>query len=141
MLHFWTEDLKPHVLSHAIDCICTAFYGNHSQQIRNLPEEILFSCFVTTLNDAFEVELAQEDEGYESRSENCCIPTPLHGALGVYHVSMVDDFSYNPTNFSQSPAPLEQHAEPSPHRHRCCNPTHYLVFTSSDDESPMKSSE
>ena len=54
---------------------------------------------MTTLNDAFEIELAQEDEGYESRSENVHIPTLLSRALRVYHVSRVDDFSFNPSNF------------------------------------------
>ena len=32
---------------------------------------------MTTLNDAFKWELAQEDEGYESGSENINIPTLL----------------------------------------------------------------
>ena len=68
----------------------------------------------------FEVELAQEDEGYESRIENFCIPTPLHRALRVYHVSIMDAFSFDPTIFGQSSTPLDHHAEPSPHRHRCC---------------------
>ena len=142
-LHFWMEDLKPHVLSHTIDQVCKAFfYGNHTQQVQNLPEEILFGHFVTTLNDAFEVELAQEDECYESGSENFCNPTPLCRTLRVYHVSMVDDFTFNLMNFGQSPAPLEQLAEPSSHRHRSHNPTHFcLVFTSSTDERPIRSSE
>ena len=97
---------------------------------------------MTTLNDAFEVELAQKDGSYKGGSKNFCIPTPLCRAPRVYHVSMVDDFSFNLTNFGQSPAPPEQHAELSPHRHRCCNPTcHHLVFTSSDDDRSMRSSE
>ena len=73
-------------------------------------------------------------------SENFCIPIPLCRAPRVYHVSMVDDFSFNLTNFGQSPAPPEQHAELSHHRHGHYNPTcHHLVFTSSDDESSMRS--
>ena len=67
VLHFWMEDIEPHVLSHAIDWVYTAytafFYGNHAQQIWNLPEEILFSHFMAFLNDTFEVELTQEDKG------------------------------------------------------------------------------
>ena len=76
VLQFWMEDLEPHVLCNAIDWIYTAFfYGNHTQQIRNLPEEILFSCFMTTPNVTFEVDFTQEDEGYESGRENFGIPT------------------------------------------------------------------
>ena len=70
-LQFWTADLKPHILSNAIEWVYTAFfYSNSTQQLQNLPEEILFSCFVTTLNDTFDKELAHEDEGYKSGSEN-----------------------------------------------------------------------
>ena len=39
--------------------------------------EILFGCFMTTLNSAFEWKLALEDEGYKTVSENFNIPTPL----------------------------------------------------------------
>ena len=37
-------------------------------------EEVLFSCFMTTLNAGFENKLALEDVGYESGSENFNIP-------------------------------------------------------------------
>ena len=142
-LQFWTENLKPHVLSHAIGQVYAAFfYSDHTQQMPNLPEEILFSCFVTTLNDVLERELAQEDEGYESGSENFHIPTPLSRALRVYHVSTVDDLSFNLENFGQSPTHPEQQAKSSLHRYRCHSLTHHhLVFTSSDDESPVRPSE
>ena len=43
-LQFWTADLKAHTL--------------HQQS-----DKILFSCFMTTLNVAFEHKLALEDEG------------------------------------------------------------------------------
>ena len=69
--------LEPHVLSHALDWVYAVFfYGDHAKQLQNLPE-VLFGHFVTTLNDTFKVELAQEDEGYESGTENHYIPTPL----------------------------------------------------------------
>ena len=42
---------------------------------------------MTTLNDAFECELAQEDEGYESGSESLNIPTPLCRAPRLDHIS------------------------------------------------------
>ena len=61
-----------------LDEVYAAFsYSDHTQQIQNLPEEILLSCFVTTLNDTFETELAQEDDGSESESENFNTPTPI----------------------------------------------------------------
>ena len=142
-LQCWIEDLEPHVLSHVIDWVYAAFfYSGHAHQVWNLPEEILFSHFVNTLNDVFEIELIQEDEGYERGSENFHIQTPLSRALRVYHVSTVDDLSFNPANFDQSPTTAEHHAESSSHRYRSCSLTcHQLVFTSLDDESPMRSNE
>ena len=40
-------------------------------------EEILFSDFVTTLNNAFKWDLVLEDIGYESGSKGLSVPTPL----------------------------------------------------------------
>ena len=60
-----------------------------------------FRQFITTLNATFEVKLTQEDKGYESRSENLYIPTPLSRVLRVYNVSTVDDLSFNLANFNQ----------------------------------------
>ena len=114
-LQFWTADLELHLLSNVIDYIYTAFfYVNYTQQMWSLPEEILFGHFVTTLNDAFETELAQEDDGYDSGSERFNIPTPLSRALRAYHVSNMEDLSFNPANFGQWPSTLEQHEENSP---------------------------
>ena len=77
-LQFWMADLKPHIPSDAIEEVYTAFFCcNSSLQLLNQPEEIIFGHFVTTLNDTFEWELAQEDEGYESGSKSLNIPTPL----------------------------------------------------------------
>ena len=78
---------------------------------------------MTTLNDAFETKLAQEDEGYESWSDYTNIPTPLSRALRLYHVSMVDDLSFDLGNFGQSPTTPEQDAESLPCRYRNCNIT------------------
>ena len=138
-LQFWMVDLEPHILSNAIDWVYAAlFYSDFTQQMQNLPEETLFSHFVTTLNNALETELAQEDEGYKSGSESCNIPTPLSRAPRIYHVSMMEDLSFYPANFGQSPTTTEQHEEHSSQRHRHHSfSCHWLVFTSSDDESPM----
>ena len=96
-LQFWMADLKPHILSDAIEWVYTAFFhSNSAQQLWNQPEEILFGHFVTTLNDAFEWELTQEDEGYESGSESLNIPTLLWRAPCQYHISANENLSFNP---------------------------------------------
>ena len=59
--------------------------------------EVLFSCFVTTLNAAFESKLTLEDKSYESGSENFNIPTPLRCTARIYHVSSDDNISFDPT--------------------------------------------
>ena len=93
---------------------------------------------MTTLNDTFERKLAQEDEGYESRSESLSIPTPLRKALQTYHISTSENMSFNPTT------PLttaEQHLEHSLRRFGSHSPVHHLVLTSSDDETPARTSD
>ena len=115
-------DLKPHILSNATDQVYAAFfYSDFTQQMRNLPEETLFGCFVTTLNNAFETDLAQVDEGYKSGSESFNVPTPLSRGLRAYHVSTMGDLSFDPANFGQSPTRPEQHEENSPQRYRSCD--------------------
>ena len=42
----------------------------------------------------FECELAQEDTGYESGSESSKLPTPLHKAPQLYHVSTQENLSF-----------------------------------------------
>ena len=70
-LQFWMADLKPHILTNAIERVYKAFFCHDSaQQLGNMSEEVLFSHFVTTLNDTFEGELAQDDEGYKSGSKS-----------------------------------------------------------------------
>ena len=54
-LQFWMEDPEPHILRDAIERVYTAFFcSNSPQQLRNISEIVLFSHFMTTLNDAFE---------------------------------------------------------------------------------------
>ena len=78
-LQLWTNDLDPKTLSNAIERVYTAFfYSDSSQHLQYVEEEVLFSHFVTTLNDAFKWQLALEDVGYESGSESFSVPTPLH---------------------------------------------------------------
>ena len=93
---------------------------------------------LTTLNNAFETEFAQ-DKGYESESEGFNIPTPLSRALRVYHISTMEELSFNPANFGLLTTTPEHHEEYSPQGYRCSNLTcHQLVFTSSDDVSPVR---
>ena len=105
----------------------------------NPPEEIPFGHFVTTLNDTFERDLTQEDEGYESRSKRLSIPYPFRRASWIYHISMSKNLSFDPTT------PLttdEQHPEHSPRRFRSHSSVHHcLLFTSSDNESPAGTSD
>ena len=141
-LQFWIAGPEPHILSNVIDWVYTAFfYGDYTQQKWSLPEETIFSCFVTTLNNAFETELAQEDEGYESGSESLNIPTSLSRALRVYHVSTMEGLSFDPANLGQLPTTPEHHEEHSPWGYRHCRFTFcQLVFTSWDKESPVRPS-
>ena len=63
-LQFWTADFEAHVLSSATEQVYnTFFYTTSMHLLCQQSEEVLFSCFVTTLNAAFESRLALEDIG------------------------------------------------------------------------------
>ena len=112
-LQFWMADLNQHVLRNAIDQVCKAlFLGDYKQQIWSLPEETLFGHF-----NAFEAELAQEED--ESGRESFNIPTPLSQASRIYHVSTMEELSFDPTNISLSPTPPEHYEGHSLCRCRC----------------------
>ena len=54
-LQFWIADLNVHTLSNAIEEVYSAFfYTPSAHTLHQQPEKILFSHFVTTLNEAFE---------------------------------------------------------------------------------------
>ena len=77
-LQFWTADLETHILASTISKDFSAFfYSTSTHLLHQHSDEILFGCFVTTLNATFESKLASEDEGSKSGSENFNIPTPL----------------------------------------------------------------
>ena len=63
----------------------------------NHPKEVLFSHFVTMLNDTFERELALEDDGYESGSKSSNLPTPLRRTSRIHHVSCDENISFDPS--------------------------------------------
>ena len=128
------EDLEPHILSDAIEWVYTALFCNHSvQQLPHQPEKILFSCFMTTLSDAFEWKLTLENERYESGSESLNIPTPVHRTPCLYLSKWSENLSFDPA----TPCP---HWPYSPQWHRslssvCC----HLTF-SNDEENPSTDS-
>ena len=120
-------DLNPTTLSDVIERVYADFFCSDSAlHLRYISEEILFGQFVTTLNDVFECELAQEDEGYESGSESLNIPTPLCRAPCMYHVSTHDNLTFRPvtprTHSPQQPGNLTT---------VCC----HLTFEEDDDSS------
>ena len=127
-LQFWTADLKAHVLSNAIEQVYNAlFYTTSMHVLHQQSEEVLFGHFVTTLNAAFESKLTLEDEGYESRSENFNIPTPLRCTSGILHVSSDDNTSFDPTT-QCSTSTSHVHLKPV----QC-----QLSFSTSDDEESL----
>ena len=135
-LQFWTADHEQHFLINAMEWVYTAFFhSNSAQQIWNLPEEVLFGHLMTTLNNTFDIELTQEDEGYESESDSLNIPTPLRRVPGIYHILTREDLSFNPTT------PLTRAKQQPVHslwRFICCSLVCcHLVFSSFDEESPV----
>ena len=54
-LQFWTADLDPFTLSRATEEVYSAFfYSTATHILHQQSDEVLFGCFVTTLNAAFE---------------------------------------------------------------------------------------
>ena len=124
-LQFWTADLKAHVLSNAIGQVYNAFfYSTSTNLLCQQSDEVLFGCFMTTLNAAFESKLALEDEGYESGSENFIITNPLIRTSRIHHVSSDENITFDPAK------PHSIHTSQSH-----CKPVHHqLTFSSSDNE-------
>ena len=80
-----------------------------------------------TLNAAFESELALEDKGYESSSENFNIPTPLRRTFNIHHISSVENTSFDPD-------PVTPHSTGTRESH--CRPVHRCVtYSSSEDDN------
>ena len=94
--------------------------------------EVLFGCFLTTLNATFKSKLSLEDGGYDSGSENFNIPTLLRRACRIHHISSEEHASFDPDLVT----PCSRGTRESPCRliHRC------LTFSSSkegDDDTSM----
>ena len=111
-LQFWTADLEAHVLSSTIEQVYNAFFYTTSMHLLfQQSEDILFGCFVTMLNAAFENKLAWEDEGYESGSDNFNIPTPVRLTPRIHHVSSDDNISFDPSTPCNT-ATSQSHCKP-----------------------------
>ena len=55
VLQFWTADLNAHTLSNAIEEVYPAFfYTASAHTLCQQPDKIIFGCFMTILNAAFE---------------------------------------------------------------------------------------
>ena len=77
-LQFWAEDLDLITLGIASEHVYTTFFWTPtSHTLCQLPEDILFGCFVIALNSGFTKQLTLADEGYESGSNTADLPTPL----------------------------------------------------------------
>ena len=126
-LQFWTAALEVHVLSSAIEQVYNAFfYSTSTHLLHQQSDEILLSHFVIPLNAAFESKLALEDEGYESGSENINIPTPLRRTSKIFHISSVENASFDPD-------PVTSHSTGTSQSHH--RPVHRdLTFSFSEDE-------
>ena len=130
-LHFWTADLKVHILSSTIEQVYNAFlHSTSTHLLHHQSDDILFSHFVTTLNTAFESKLALEDKGYESGSENFNIRTPLRRTSKIHHISGLQNVSFDVDPVTPcSTCTRESHCR---HVHRC------ITYSSSgqDDDTP-----
>ena len=125
-LQFWTAYLEAHILSSANEQVYNAFfYSTSTYMLCQQCDEVLFSCFVTTLNAAFESKLTLEDEGYDSGSENFNIPTPLRRTSKIHHVSSEEHASFDPD-------PVTPHSTDI--RKLSCRPLHRCLTLNSSEE-------
>ena len=122
----WTADLDPVTLSMAAEEVYSAFfYSTSTHTLHQQSDEILFGCFVITLNAAFDWQLALADEGYESSSDTINLPTPLRKMPRIHHVSSIKHASFNPDPVTP------RHTLRTPPRPVC----RWLSFSSSDDSN------
>ena len=120
-LQFWAEDLDPITLDIASEHVYTHFlWMNSSHTLCQLPEDILFGCFIIALNAAFTQQLLLADEGYESGS-NEDLPTPLWKTPHIHHVSSMEHAFCNPVYFTphQPSDPPHYDTQSSPTRPVC----------------------
>ena len=96
-LKFWTADLDPVTHGRATEEVYSVFfYSSSSHTLHQQSDEMLFGCFVITLNAALDWQLSLADEGYESGSDTINLPTPLRKTPRIHHVSSIEHTSFNP---------------------------------------------
>ena len=96
-LQFWTEDLDPVTLGRATEHVYTTFfYSPSSHTLHQQSGEILFGCFVITLNAAFDQQLSLGDEGYKSGSDTIDLPPSLRKTTRIHHFSSMEHASFDP---------------------------------------------
>ena len=131
-LQFWVEDLDPITLGIASEHVYTTFFWTPtSHTLWQLPEDVLFGCFVIALNAVFTQQLYLADEGYKSGS-NTALPTPLQKTPCIHHVSSIEHASFDPAHMTPCcPATTLYCDSPltSPRPVCCC-----LTFTSDSSE-------
>ena len=133
-LQFWTAGLEAHVLSSTIEQVYNVFfYSTSMHPLCQQSDEILFGCFMSTLNATFKSKLALEDEGYESGSGNFNICTALRRTSKIYHISSVKNVSFD----TDPVTPCSTSTRESHHRpvHRC------LTYSSSEDDDDAPTDE
>ena len=142
-LQFWAEDLYPITLGIASECVYTTFFWTPtSHTLCQLPEDVLFGCFVIALNAAFTQQLSLADEGYESGSNTAHLPTPLWKTPCIHHVSSMEHASFDLAHTTpQSTTATMNHSSPhTPPRPVCCHLS-FTSDTSEDDQDPDSSPE
>ena len=108
-LQFWTADLDPVTLGRATkEVYTTFFYSSSHHTLCQQCDEILFGCFVITLNAAFDQQLLLADEGYENSSDTIDLPTLLRKTSRIHHVSSTEHALFHlepvtPQNTPQTP--------------------------------------
>ena len=126
-LQFWTEDLDPVTLGRATEHVYTTFfYSPSSHTLCQQSNEILFGCFVITLNAAFDQQLSLADEGYKSGSDTIELPSPLRKTPRIHHVSSMEHASFDPAPTT----PCNTPQNPPRPVHIC------LSFSSEDSYTP-----
>ena len=138
-LQFWAEDLEPITLDIASELVYTTFFWTPTcHTLCQLPEDVLFGCFVIVLNAAFTQQLSFADEGYESGSDTMDLPTPLRKTPHILHVSSLDHASFNPVHTTPCRAVT---STPSRLSQLPTRPVHqYLSFNSNSDQEPDNTS-
>ena len=130
----WAEDLDPITLGIASECVYTSFFWTPtSHTLWQLPEDVLFRCFVIALNAAFTQQLSLADEGYQSGTNTADLPTPLQKMPCIHHISSMEHASFDPAHITPwCPATTPKHGSPQTPPRLVC---HCLSFTSDSSES------